>query len=175
MCPPELKFPDIAKVFPATGLKTASVPLPPSATGKTRVLIADENPVYRLTLFQFLTEGGYEVVIAENGNEAITELRKPQHPPIAILDQALPGMSSQEICKRMRSVEKRIYLILCGDLRGTEETAAALEAGADGYLPRPIAREELLALVRLGLGVVSRQRALTERADAPGEGESARF
>jgi DNA-binding response OmpR family regulator len=168
MSPPELHFPDQSKVFPGPVAKPSSIPLPASTGEKSRVLIADENPVYQLTLFQFLTEAGYEVVIAENGHEAIAELRKPNHPPVAILDGRLPGMSGSEICKRMRSVEKLVYLILSSDKTGKEEAAAALEAGADSYLPKPIVREDLLALVKSGLRIIGRQRALADRVEALG-------
>jgi sigma-B regulation protein RsbU (phosphoserine phosphatase) len=80
----------------------------------------------------------------------------------------LPGMSGGEICKRMRSVEKLVYLILSSDKDGKEEVAAALESGADSYLPRPIVREELLALVKSGVRIISRQRALAEKVEALG-------
>ena len=53
--------------------------------------------------------------------EAIAELRKPNHPAVAILDCVLPGMTGSEICKRMRSVEKLVYLILSSNKSGKEE------------------------------------------------------
>jgi DNA-binding response OmpR family regulator len=168
MSPEELQFPDQSKVFPGTRAKQASIPLPPSTGIKPRILIADENPIHRLTLFQYLTEAGYEIVIAEDGHEAIAELRKPNHPPVAIMDAALPGMSGPEICKRMRSVEKLVYLILSSDKTEKREAAAALEAGADSYLPRPIVREELLALVKSGLRIIGRQHALAKKVEALG-------
>jgi len=168
MSPVELHFPDVAKVFPGHVAKPASIPLPPSTGEKHRILIADENPVHRLTLFQFLTEAGYEPVIAESGQEAIAELRKPNHPPIAILDSMLPSMNGLEICKRMRSVEKIVYLILSSDTTGKQEAAAALEAGADSFLARPFVREELLALVKSGVRIISRQRALADKVQALG-------
>jgi DNA-binding response OmpR family regulator len=166
MSPTELHFPDQSKIFPGVTAKPASIPLPASTGDKTRILVADEDPVGRLTLYSFLTEAGYEVVIAENGNEAIAELRKADNPPVAILDCVLPGMSGAEICKRMRSVEKLVYLILSSNKTGKEEVAAALESGADSYLPRPIAREELLALVKSGLRIIGRQRALAEKVES---------
>jgi DNA-binding response OmpR family regulator len=173
MSPPELHFPDKSKVFPGPTAKPLSIPLPPSSGEKTRVLVADEDPVNRLTLFQFLTEAGYEVLITESGHDAIAELRKTNHPPVAILDLTLPGMSGAEICKRMRSVEKLVYLILSSDKTGKEEAAAALESGADSYLARPIVREELVALVKSGLRIIGRQRALAQKVEALGGHRSA--
>jgi DNA-binding response OmpR family regulator len=173
MSAPELHFPDKSKVFPGPTAKPLSIPLPPSTGEKTRVLVADEDPVNRLTLFQFLTEAGYEVVITENGHEAIAELRRTNHPVVAVLDLTLPGMSGGEICKRMRSVEKLVYLILSSDDTGKEEAAAALESGADSYLARPIVREELLAVVKSGLRIIGRQRALAQKVEALGGHRSA--
>jgi len=159
----ELKFPDFAKVFAPAVEKRVAIPLPLSAGVKIRILVADGDPVSRLFLFHFLAQADYDVVIAENGDETIAELRKADHPSIAILDCTMPGMSAAEICRRMRAIEKPVYLILCGK---STEMAACADAGADTMLPKPIVEAELLSLVKSGLHLLEKRRGQDARVAA---------
>ena len=158
-----LPFADLDKVFPDQEGKPKPLQMPGSGGIKLRVLIGDDDPVHTLTLFHCLAQAGYEVVVAETGTDAIAELRKADHPPVAILDGKLPGMNGREICARMRDVGKNIYLILTGENPTTQEIVAGLESGADLYLPKSIPPEEMLAHVKVGVRIVSRQQALALR------------
>jgi CheY-like chemotaxis protein len=159
---PELQFPEFSKIFPKAAEKPVSIPLPTSNGAKTRILVAEADPVVRLVLFQFLAQGGYEVVMAETGNDAIAELRKANSPPIAILESGLSGMTADEICRRMRSADKLVYLILLGqDLSITD----CLEAGADTYLRKPVVENELLGHIKLGLRAIEHRRGPGEKGD----------
>ena len=160
MASDELKFSDYEKVFPTQegGIKPLQMP---SSGIKARVLIGDADPVYTLVLFQTLGEAGYEVVVADTGSDAIAELRKADHPPLAILDYRMSGMDGTEICKRMRDAEKDVYLILTSEKPTTEEIVAGLESGADLHLPKAIPPQELLAYVKVGMRAIRRQ-ALSE-------------
>ncbi|HEY3901931.1 MAG TPA: response regulator [Chthoniobacter sp.] len=129
---------------------------------RTRILVAEADPVARLLLFQCLAQGGYEVALAETGDDAIAELRKANPPPIAILESALSGMTADEICGRMRSADKLVYLILMGE--GLSVTDC-LEAGADTYLRKPIVERELLGHIKLGLRAIEQRRAPEERTE----------
>jgi len=152
-----LKFGEFNKVFPISegGLK----PIQMASSGvKTRILIGDADPVYTLGLFHSLVQAGYEVVVAITGLDAIAELRKADHPLVAILDRKIPGMDAAEICKRMRDAGKDVYLILSSEHPTTDEIVAGLEGGADLYLPKSIPPEELLAHVKVGVRIMGRQR-----------------
>ena len=159
---PELQFPEFAKIFPKTSEKPVSIPLPSSNGAKTRILVAEADPVARLLLFQFLAQGGYEIVMAETGDDAIAELRKANPPPIAILESGLSGMTADEICRRMRSADKLVYLILLGE--GLSVTDC-LEAGANSYLRKPIVETELLGHIKLGLRAIEQRRASAEKGE----------
>jgi len=129
-----LKFPDVSKIFPQSEQSKVK-PLQMSISGdRPRVLLAEDDPVHSLTLFHFLSQAGYEVVVAVTGADAISELRKADHPPVAILRAQLPGMNGVEICQRMNEAGKNVFLILYSEQPTTEQIVAALEAGADLHL-----------------------------------------
>jgi DNA-binding response OmpR family regulator len=157
-----LKFVEIDKVFPTSegGLKPMQMP---SFGVKTRILIADADPVNTLIFFESLVLAGYEIVLTVTGTDAISELRKADHPPVAILDRKLPGMDVTEICQRARDADRNIFLILTGENPTTEEIVTGLESGADLYLPKSISPQELLAHVKVGVRTIDRQRALAEK------------
>ena len=139
--------------------------MPSSGGIKSRILIGNDDPVDTLALFQCLAEAGYEVVVAEQGTEAITELRKADHPPVAILDAQLPEMAGTEICERMRDAGKSVYLILSSAQPTTAEIVAGLDSGAVLYLAKSTPPEELLAHIRVGLRTIDRQRALEDKIE----------
>src|SRR5205814_3874440 len=96
-----IKFPDVSKIFPQAEQQKIK-PLQMQTSGdRPRVLLADDDPIHSLAVFQALAQAGYEVVLAVTGTDAISELRKAEHPPVAILRSMLPGMSGIQICERM--------------------------------------------------------------------------
>jgi DNA-binding response OmpR family regulator len=145
-----LKFPDVSKIFPQSKQQRIK-PLQVQSLGdRPRVLLADDDPVRSLTVFHFLSQAGYEVVVAVTGSDAINELRKVNHPPVAILRTKLPGMSGLEICERMRDAAKNVYLIVYSEAPTTGEIIAGMEAGAAVLLPNATPPEVLLAHVKVG-------------------------
>jgi DNA-binding response OmpR family regulator len=106
---------------------------------------------------------GYEPVVAVTGTDAITELRRADHPPVAILDCDIPGMLATEICERMRDAGKDVYLILIREKPTSHEIVSGLESGADLYLSHSIPPEELIAHVKVGVRIISRQRVRSEK------------
>lgn len=156
-----IPFKDLAKVFPAAA--TGPKPLQMTSSGdKPRILLGEDDPLESLAIFQCLAEAGYEIVVATNGTDAIAELRKSDHPPVAILERDLPGMNGLEICERMRDAGKNVYLILLTAAPNSEEVIHGLDLGADLYLPKSIRPPELLAHVKVGLRIIGRQRAAAE-------------
>jgi len=151
-----LSFPDHSKVFPgAEPRKIVPRDVIPSGD-RPCILMAVEDPVRSLTLFHFLSQAGYQVVVTETGQDAIRHLRKADHPAVAILDAALSGMSGSEICTRMSDAGKNVYLILMSEHTGTKEMIAALQSGADACLTNSAAPELLLAYVKVGLRTTAR-------------------
>src|SRR5690349_21081855 len=112
-----------------------------------RILVADDDPINRRLLGAFLVKGGYEVILAQDGEEAWNVLRQPDSPKLAILDWSMPGMDGTQICRELRKQNERsyIYVLLLTSMSGEYEVIAGLDAGADDYLTKPFKGEELKA------------------------------
>lgn len=160
-----LKFTDLAKVFPVAENRPKPIQMVVSTGDKPRLLLADDDPVFTLTLFHSLAQKGYEIIVAENGIDAIAELRKADHPPVAILDWKMPGMDGVQICERMRDADKIVYLIMVSADPSPDDIVAGLEMGADLFLPKSVAPALLLAYVKVGMRIVARQKAAMLKAD----------
>jgi PleD family two-component response regulator len=160
-----LPFPDVSKIFPQSEQKRVK-PLQVSISGdRPRVLLADDDPVHSLTIHHFLSQAGYDVVVAVTGTDAIAELRRADHPSVAILRAKLPEMDGIEICARMRKAAKYVYTIVYSERPTSPEIVAGLEAGADLYIARSTPPEELLAHVKVGVRIISRQQDLAKRLE----------
>jgi phosphoserine phosphatase RsbU/P len=122
--------------------------------------------VSRTLLPSRLQEWGYKVVVTNDGAEAMAVLRGGDAPPLAILDWSMPGMDGLEICRRLREVEKRVYIILLTAHGSKENMIEGLRAGADDYLVKPFHAEELQARILVGLRVMTSQGTLADRVQA---------
>lgn len=116
------------------------------------VLVAEDNPVVRKGLLNFLTKWGYEPVEADNGDDALKVLENDRRVRLAILDWNLPGLSGMQICQRLRSNPQipYVYIVMFSARKSKDEQILALDGGADDYLIKPCKPSELRA--RLGVG-----------------------
>jgi DNA-binding response OmpR family regulator len=105
-------------------------------------------------------------VVTNDGAEAMTILRGGDAPSLAILDWSMPGIDGLEICRRLREVEKRIYLILLTAHGSKENMIEGLRAGADDYLVKPFHAEELQARILVGLRVMTSHGTPVDRVQA---------
>ncbi len=129
------------------------------------ILVAEDDPVSRELVCTRLAKWGYDVIAAQDGSDAMTVLREKNAPSLAILDWMMPGMDGLEICRRVREVNRQVYLILLS-ARGTKaDVVEGLLAGADDYLIKPFDKDELHARILVGLRAISRQSNLATRAD----------
>jgi two-component system response regulator MprA len=123
-----------------------------------RILVADDDPEIRSFLKRGLAYEGYTVDVADNGQQALEKALQTA-PDLVILDVMMPGLNGLEVAKRLRAGGDVPILLLTA--RGaTADKVAGLDAGADDYLVKPFALEELLARVRVQL----RHQAPTESA-----------
>ena len=127
-----------------------------------RILIAEDSSVQRQILTSVLEEWGYEVVSAEDGNEAWNLLRNGNAPQLALLDWIMPEMDGTEVCQKVRERgnEPYTYLILLTSLDEKTNTVKGLEAGADDYLTKPFDPHELRARLRVGERMLEIQREM---------------
>lgn len=110
-------------------------------------MVVDDEQAVRDSLRRSLGFNGYEVSQASDGAEAL-ELIRAERPELVILDVMMPKIDGLEVCRQLRSTgyERPVLMLTARD--GVSDRVAGLDAGADDYLPKPFALEELLARVR---------------------------
>ncbi|OGN98316.1 MAG: hypothetical protein A2Z71_03085 [Chloroflexi bacterium RBG_13_50_21] len=114
-----------------------------------KILVVDDEPnVLRMVSYALQAEG-FEVVVAQNGNEALIKVLT-EAPDLVVLDVMLPDMSGAEVCEQLRKKQETIDLpvIMLSALAQVSDKIRCLEAGADEYVTKPIAPEELLARIK---------------------------
>lgn len=130
-----------------------------------KILVVDDEQAVRESLRRSLRFNGYEVLTANDGLEAVETVRT-ENPELLILDVMMPNMDGLEVCRTLRSEgwDRPILVLTARD--GVSDRVAGLDVGADDYLPKPFALEELLARVR---SLVRRASADSIAAEAPVE------
>ena len=130
-----------------------------------KILVVDDEQAVRESLRRSLRFNGYEVLTANDGLEAVETVRA-ENPELLILDVMMSNMDGLEVCRTLRSEgwDRPILVLTARD--GVSDRVAGLDAGADDYLPKPFALEELLARVR---SLVRRAAADSIAAEAPVE------
>ncbi|OUL37066.1 DNA-binding response regulator [Nostoc sp. T09] len=113
------------------------------------LLVEDEVKLARFVELELNYEG-YQVSVAYDGLTAIAAAQK-LHPDLVILESMLPGLSGLETCRRLRSTGDQVPIILLTAKDEASDRMAALDAGADDYLPKPFCAEELVDRVRTHL------------------------
>jgi predicted signal transduction protein with EAL and GGDEF domain len=132
-----------------------------------KILVADDDAVTRRLLQRTLERIGFEVVCAENGQNAAETLLDPNGPRIAILDWVMPGKDGPSVCRQIRAQADNpyVYLILLTSRETCKDVVIGLEAGADDYLIKPWNPEELSARVRTGQRILELHNKLTHEAE----------
>ncbi len=117
-----------------------------------RVLVAEDDPLYRRALERFLAGKGYALALVSDGLQALEIALSPQAPRLLVLDWMMPGLSGPEICRRLLATprERYQYVLLLTAKRNTADIVEGLEAGADDYLTKPFHTHEFFARIRVG-------------------------
>ena len=126
-----------------------------------KILVVDDDPAVRESLRRSLIFNGYTIVLAADGEEALDKVQS-ERPDMVILDVMMPKFDGLEVCRELRSQGDDIPILLLTARDSVSERVAGLDAGADDYLTKPFALEELLA----------RTRSLVRRAARPAAVES---
>jgi two-component system response regulator MprA len=129
-----------------------------------KILVVDDEPAVRESLRRALELEGYSVDLAGDGAEALERFGANGEPDAVILDILMPRMDGLETCRRLRREGHRVPVLMLTAREEVENRVAGLDAGADDYVTKPFALEELLARIR----------ALLRRAPG-GSGEVLRF
>ncbi|MDX6286594.1 MAG: two-component system, OmpR family, response regulator MprA [Frankiales bacterium] len=126
------------------------------------MLVVDDDPALRSALSRALELDGYRVHVAGNGKAALDVLPQLQ-PDVVVLDVMMPYVGGLEVCRRLRAGGDRTPILVLTARDEVGDRVAGLDAGADDYLAKPFALEELRA----------RLRALLRRSQAEGSDEAA--
>jgi len=128
------------------------------------LLVVDDDAALREALALVLDLNGFGVTTVADGREAMRTL-STNRPDAVILDVLMPGLDGLEVCRRIRASGDRTPVLMLTARAEVSERVAGLEAGADDYLAKPFAREELVA----------RLRALLRRTGWEGDEQMLRF
>jgi two-component system, OmpR family, response regulator MprA len=133
-----------------------------SSTDSARVLVVDDDPGVRQAVSRALRFEGYDVDEARDGLEG---LEAASEADLLVLDVTMPNMNGFEVCRRLRASGSDVPILVLTARHATPDRVEGLDAGADDYLVKPFALEELLARVRALL----RRRSISD--DDAGGGE----
>ena len=112
-----------------------------------RILVVDDEPAVRSAVTRALTLDGHDVVAAEDGPAALGAVQR-ERPDLVVLDVLMPELDGIAVCRRLRGDGDRTPILMLTARDAVSDRVAGLDAGADDYLVKPFALEELLARVR---------------------------
>ena len=112
-----------------------------------QVLVIEDELQMRAMLTDNLAFEGYRVSLAESGGQAL-DLARDHMPDLVVLDIMIPGIDGLEVCRRLRAAGEDVPILMLTARDEVADRVAGLDAGADDYLVKPFAFEELVARIR---------------------------
>jgi two-component system, OmpR family, response regulator MprA len=113
-----------------------------------KILVVDDERAVRESLRRALELQGYEVELASDGAEALARLAADGQPDAVVLDILMPGVDGLEVCRQIRRRGNSVPVLMLTARDAVGDRVEGLDAGADDYLVKPFALEELLARIR---------------------------
>jgi two-component system, OmpR family, response regulator MprA len=114
----------------------------------SKVLVVDDDPAVRESLRRALAFEGYEVELAADGTEALDRIDNGEEPGAIVLDVMMPAPDGIEVCRRVRAGGNKVPILMLTARGAVDDRVAGLDAGADDYLVKPFALDELFARLR---------------------------
>jgi len=135
-----------------------------SITLKETILIVDDKPENISVLFDFLTEYGFEILIAEDGYDALEIAAKGQ-PMLILLDVMMPGIDGFETCQRLKQnpITQEIPVVFMTALAATVSKVQGFKVGGVDYITKPFQQEEVLARIKTHLTIRYLQKTLQQK------------
>ncbi len=127
-----------------------------SQYASSKIMVVDDDVSISLLIKDFFTKKGYEVITADNGEEALEKLSK-EHPIIVLLDVRLPGMDGILILKRIREIDDKVGVIMVTGIKDDEVLEEAKKLGAYEYIVKPFDLDYLETCVLVRICLVSAQ------------------
>lgn len=136
----------------------------PTRLDVRKVIVADDDETTRILLRMSLTQWGYQVREAADGEEAWKILLEPESPQILILDWLMPNLDGISLCKRIENeLSFHPYIIFLTGMSGTENMIQGLEAGADEFILKPFDLAELRIRVFAGERIIKYRQQIEEQ------------
>ncbi|MEE9357239.1 MAG: response regulator, partial [Sedimenticolaceae bacterium] len=132
-----------------------------------RILLVDDNPTNLQVLFQTLEGRGYNLLVAKDGETALTIVKKAL-PELVLLDIMMPGIDGYEVCRQLKGdpATRDIPVIFLSALDDTKDKVRGLGLGAVDYISKPFQADEVIARVDTHLTIHRLQQQLQEQKDA---------
>jgi len=133
-----------------------------------KILIGDDSLTHRVMLEAIVKQWGFEVVLAEDGQQAWNILSDPDAPRLVLLDWEMFGLDGLEVCRRVRANQDQDppYILLLTARQETADIVTGLDAGANDYISKPFENTELHARLRVGARMLDLQRELISAREA---------
>jgi DNA-binding response OmpR family regulator len=125
-----------------------------------RILVAEDDAVSRRVLEAVLERMGHDCDVTADGDQAWARLSDGGLPDVLITDWMMPGLAGPDLCRKVRELHgEKIYVVMLTALSGEAHVRAAMDAGADDFLTKPLDRNQLA----MRLAVAERLHALRAR------------
>jgi two-component system OmpR family response regulator len=138
---------------------------PSTIPAMARILVVDDEPKIVRLVRDYLEHGGFEVIVARDGREALMRVRT-EHPDLVVLDLGLPALDGLDVTRTLRR-DSEVPLIMLTARDSETDKVLGLELGADDYLTKPFSPRELVARIRAVLR--RRERSQAEQTIRVGE------
>lgn len=118
-----------------------------------RVLVCDDEPYIVESVSYVVKRAGFEILIAEDGDTALATARR-EKPDLVFLDIMMPGLSGDEVCRRLKSdpATRQAYVVILTARGQEEDERRAMEMGADEFMTKPFSPRKLKARLLSVLG-----------------------
>jgi len=131
-------------------------------TVRPRLLLVEDELTQQMTMERLLTEAGYDVEIAGDGEQALARLKAGKH-ELLLTDWELPGMDGATLCRLVREAKlPSIYILLLTSHSAVARAVEGLRAGANDFIRKPADESELLARLEAGYRVVVLEKSLRD-------------
>lgn len=129
---------------------------------RTRVLLAEDEPVTRRLLEAQMTRFGFDVTSVPDGLRAWEALQNADAPSLVVLDWNMPGLDGPDVCRKIRESTRSgyTYMLLVTARNAKSDVVQGLSAGADDFISKPVDPDELHARLKTGERIVRLEHTL---------------